>query len=61
MKMSKSTPDRFFTLTVESEKWESTDPIPVESIEALIAELEELRGQLLSFVIEAGKDQLTAN
>ena len=61
MKLTKKTKDGFFTLAIESKKWDTAKKIPIKSIQLLIEELEELRSQLLGFVVESGKDQLLRN
>lgn len=61
MTLSKTTPDGFFTITIESEGFDDGPDLPVESIEALIHELEALRAMLVGLIISDAKEGQLAN
>lgn len=56
MLISKSTPDGFFTISIESEMWEEEgDEVPIRSIEQLVLELELVAAELKQFLIKEEK------
>ena len=64
MKLSKSTPDYFFKITIESDMFDDAiedEGIPVDAIEGLILELELIAAELKQFLIESEKEVKNAN
>jgi len=64
LKLSKSTPDYFFKITIESDMFDDAiedEGIPVDAIEGLILELELIAAELKQFLIESEKEVKNAN